>query len=355
MVPRLVVKVIAVPLCGGVPPASITCAMMSVVPFTGRAVAEAVIVMLEPLGASNGTFSHATLNHAGTTSRAARANFRRNRDIMKTINILIPMDLAGQAERGYAMAALLVALSIMAIMMTVVMPVWKQTAQREKEEELIFRGKQYVHAIGLFQRKYANTPPPNLDVLVEQRFLRKKFKDPITNDDFVPIAVGQTAPGTGQQGGRGAAGSQTAAGGRGQTQPQGSTQPGIGGVAGGPPVSTQSPGQTSGGISGVASKSKDQSIRLYNGRGHYNEWAFVYIQQQQAPGAAPGAGNPGRGQPGQQPGPLGPGGRPTGPGGRGFGPNGPGRGGGPGRSTGGVGTFNGGGVSPIQPPTRGRE
>ena len=34
------------------------------------------------------------------------------------------------------MAALLVAMSIMAIMMTVVMPVWKQAAQREKEEEL---------------------------------------------------------------------------------------------------------------------------------------------------------------------------------------------------------------------------
>ena len=119
---------------------------------------------------------------------------------MKTINILIPMHLAGQARRplngeaGYAMAALLVAMSIMAVMMTVVMPVWKQTAQREKEEELVFRGKQYVHAIGLFQRKFANAYPPNIDVLVDQRFLRKKFKDPITNDDFAPLPVGQGAP-----------------------------------------------------------------------------------------------------------------------------------------------------------------
>ena len=109
------------------------------------------------------------------------------------------------------MAALLVAMSIMAIMMTVVMPVWKQTAQREKEEELVFRGKQYVHAIGLFQRKFANAYPPNIDVLVDQRFLRKKFKDPITNDDFALIAVGQGAPGgqgqTGPTGQRGATGS----------------------------------------------------------------------------------------------------------------------------------------------------
>ena len=120
---------------------------------------------------------------------------------MKGITILIPMDLAGQAgrkctgQRGYAMAALLVAMSVMAIMFTVVMPVWKQTARREKEEELVFRGRQYVHAIGLFQRKFANAFPPNIDVLVEQRFLRKKFKDPITNDDFAPIAAGQGVSG----------------------------------------------------------------------------------------------------------------------------------------------------------------
>ena len=76
--------------------------------------------------------------------------------------------------------------------------------QREKEEELVFRGKQYVHAIGLFQRKFANAYPPNIDVLVEQRFLRKKFKDPITNDDFVPLPVGQGAPRHRRQHGRAA-------------------------------------------------------------------------------------------------------------------------------------------------------
>src|SRR6266849_5847677 len=147
------------------------------------------------------------------------------RDTMKTITILVAMKLAGQArrqhenQRGYAMAALLVAMSIMAIMMTVVMPVWKHAAQREKETELVFRGQQYVHAIGMFQRKYANAYPPNIDVLVEQRFLRKKFKDPITNDDFAIIPVGQGAPGTGQQGAAGQRGSAASAGRGGQTAP----------------------------------------------------------------------------------------------------------------------------------------
>jgi type II secretory pathway pseudopilin PulG len=78
------------------------------------------------------------------------------------------------------MVALMVALSVMAILMAAVMPVWNQASQREKEEELIFRGLQYTHALTLFSRKYANAAPPNLDVLVEQRFLRRKYKDPIT-------------------------------------------------------------------------------------------------------------------------------------------------------------------------------
>src|SRR5262245_50395301 len=171
------------------------------------------------------------------------------------------------------MAALLVAISIMAVMMTVAMPVWKQIAQREKEEELIFRGTQYAHAIGLFQRKFANASPPTLEVLVEQKFLRRKYKDPITNDDFVPILAGQSAAGNAQQ---------SAAQGRGQgAGASGAAQPTSPTGTSGPPVST---GGVSGGIIGVTSKSKNQSIRIYNGRSHYNEWAFVYVAQTQAPG-----------------------------------------------------------------------
>jgi type II secretory pathway pseudopilin PulG len=278
---------------------------------------------------------------------------------MKTITILVPMKLEGQAqagkqfdsERGYAMAVLLVALSIMAVMLTVVMPVWKHAGQREKEEELVFRGKQYVHAIGLFQRKFANAYPPTIDVLVEQRFLRRKFKDPITNEDFVPILAGQSLPGSTPPGGT------QGAGGRGQ--PGQSTQPNQPGRAGQPgqvagqpggrgisPIGTPG-GGTTGGISGVTSKSKDTSIRLYNGRSHYNEWAFVYLPQVQAPGAgAPGTATPGqRGQPGQ------PGFPPGGiPGQRGRGnPNGPGGRGTPGNPPGPGGRGFGPGVTPIQP------
>jgi type II secretory pathway pseudopilin PulG len=263
------------------------------------------------------------------------------------------MKLAGQdrrSQRGYAMAALLVAMSVMAILMSAAMPVWKQTAQREKEEELIFRGQQYAHAIGLFQRKYANAFPPSIDVLVEQRFLRKKFKDPITREDFVPILAGQGAlgsatPGSATPGGipqaqtPGTAGrSGLGRGGAGATPTPGGIGAGTTGRGGTSPIGTAGAGGV-GGVTGVVSKSKEKSIRLYNGRNHYNEWAFVATQQQQTPGAgAPGSavpGQPGGGRPGQ-PGPFSPGGgRPGQPGQRpGFPGPGGGRGPGPGGRSG---------------------
>src|SRR5512143_1542143 len=108
------------------------------------------------------------------------------------------MKLHGQ--QGYAMAALLIAMSVAAVLMTAVMPAWKQMVRREQESELIFRGQQYVRAIGLFQKRAGpGVLPPNVDVLVTGRFLRKKFKDPITNQDFdllsPTVAAGQPTPG----------------------------------------------------------------------------------------------------------------------------------------------------------------
>lgn len=192
-------------------------------------------------------------------------------------------------DRGYAMAALLVGMSVMAVLMSALLPVWTHMATREKEEELIFRGKQYARAIGLFERKYANTPPPTIDVLVEQRFLRKKFKDPITNDDFQPIYANQQAQ-------------------SGVSAPQGAQRPGqqatssLATPAQQPGFTSASAGsQQQGGIIGVTSKSKETSIKLYNGRDKYNEWSFVAVQTTQRPGQSGGTPG-GGGQPGQRPG-----------------------------------------------------
>ena len=175
-------------------------------------------------------------------------------------------------DDGYAMAALLVMLAVMSIMLTVALPSWRQMVKREKEAELVFRGQQYARAIALFQRKYANALPPSIDVLVEQRFLRKKYKDPITGDDFQPIPATSLALTP--------------------TSPQAASTPG----AAATPVQPQVPSSRSttpgpgggGGIAGVASKSKDESIRIFNGRQHYNEWHFTYLAFAPRPGAGPG-------------------------------------------------------------------
>jgi len=233
------------------------------------------------------------------------------------------------------MAALLVGLAVMAVMMSVALPVWRHEAQRQREDELIWRGQQYVRGIRLYAAKNGGILPPSIDALVSGHFIRKKYKDPITNDEFDYLGAGQTAPGVppGQQPGRGG-------------QPQQSTSVSTPNQ----PTSTLSTGGTvPGGLSGVRSKSKDESIKVYQGRTHYNEWTFIYVSAQ------PGIGAPGRGQPGG----IGPNGQPIVPGrggpGRGVGPNGqplpfpPGRGGPNGPGRGGPTTF-----PPGFPPNPGR-
>lgn len=235
-------------------------------------------------------------------------------------------------ERGYAMVALLILMAVMAVAMTVALPAWSTLSRREREAELVFRGEQYARAIMLFQRKYAGAYPPTVDVLVTERFLRKKYKDPITDDDFKTIAVGEAvsvpqtvnplspsagtlptaglaAGRTGTPAGRGTPPAQTA--GRGGFTLGGSTPAAAGQGRGG----TTGPGGATPGIMGVTSKSTDQSIRLYKGADHYDQWLFIATQASVQAGGRGGR-NPGEGVRGGAP--PAPGGR--GPGGRGTQP-----------------------------------
>jgi len=204
----------------------------------------------------------------------------------------------GSAQAGYAMAALLVAMSVMAIMLSAAMPVWSQMIRRDKEEELIFRGTQYARAINQYQRKYASASPASLDVLIEQRLLRKKFRDPLSpnKDGEFQLLYLQNQATTGTQGQ-----------GQGQGQTQGQSSRGAGGRSGAPTGAPMGgsigPSPTGrGAIVGVASKNTGQSIKTYKGKDHYNEWQFIgmEISTQGTPGGAlPGQrGGPQRGGPG---------------------------------------------------------
>jgi len=242
--------------------------------------------------------------------------------------------MTGSSDRGYAMAALLVTMSIMGIMLGIALPAWRTMVLREREAELIFRGEQYAQAIALFNRRTGGFPT-SLLALREGRYIRQLYKDPITGGDFQPVYLGQVgpigAPAAGGRSGPGTPGAGTApATARGQVPSQSAAQPmGRLGQPGPTPVQGGSPfpaaqlgrggqpltgaaGQPgamgAGPIIGVVSRSTGEAMRLYNGRGRYNEWLFVSTAATQQPGAptgplpgAPGVGpgGPGRGaQPG---------------------------------------------------------
>jgi type II secretory pathway pseudopilin PulG len=226
---------------------------------------------------------------------------------------------------GYAMAALLVGMTIMALFLSMALPAWRTAAQREKEEELIFRGQQYARAIALFQRKYANTFPPNLNILLDGHFLRKKYKDPMTTDgEFQVVYANQQAQATG-----GVVPTQGQPAARTTTVGSGTTTGATGTTTGATGTTTVGSGAgigAQGGIIGVASKSTATSFRAYNGRSKYNEWVFVAQQASGRIGAPNGSQTPTGGM-------NLPGGPPGARGGRGNIPPGTGPGRGPGNQT----------------------
>jgi type II secretory pathway pseudopilin PulG len=248
------------------------------------------------------------------------------------------------SDRGYAMAALLVAMAVIAIVLSTTLPVFSTLAKRERETELIFRGQQYARAVSLFQRKYGNALPPNLDVLLNERFLRKQFKDPITNEDFQLVGPGSpelalAATAAPVQAGRGG---QQGGGPPIVQQQQQQSQMSARGVLSNPVTQGQAPG----GVLGVVSKSKATSLRIYNNHDKYSEWVFIATQMSVAAGGPTGEQAPG-GRGGQ---PLGAGpargdgrGRRGEPAGQPFPRGGPG----PGRNPGG---FGGPGMGqPVRP------
>ncbi|MEZ5420134.1 MAG: hypothetical protein R2708_22710 [Vicinamibacterales bacterium] len=217
------------------------------------------------------------------------------------------------------MAALLVGLAVMAILMGAALPVWSKQAQREREEEYLFRAREYARGVMKWQHKYGASFPPTLDVLVEQRFVRRKYKDPLTGQDFNPV---YSTAGPGQQPGVGSAGGTTTPG----QIATGTSTLGSGGTAtlgqtGGTSSTGQQPATPGAPVIGVVSKSKGNSIKVYNGRTRYDQWAVTYQDIRPGKGLPPdllqamnaaaagqagaaggGFGQPVGGQPGAKPG-----------------------------------------------------
>ena len=57
-------------------------------------------------------------------------------------------------DSGYVLLGITIALVILGIFLVAAVPLWQKAVQREREQELIFRGYQYMQAIERYQRKY---------------------------------------------------------------------------------------------------------------------------------------------------------------------------------------------------------
>ncbi len=210
------------------------------------------------------------------------------------------------------MAGLLVAIGIMGILMSVAMPAWRTYAKREKEAELLFRGQQYMRAVELYQRRFPGAYPTDLEALVEERFLRRLYPDPMTGEPFriltqgsAAAAAGETSAEADEAGGRPSlSGSRRAAGNLSSAARSGVVAGAAGRVSPGPFSGTLGgEDDEMGGIVGVVSRSTEESLREYNGATRYDQWLFVHQGQAVAPGAT-GAAAPFPGGTG-----MGPGGR----------------------------------------------
>lgn len=107
------------------------------------------------------------------------------------VNRRRPPRRAARRQRGFTYLGALFAVALIGILLARAGEVWHTTLTREREEELLFIGRQYANAIAAYQ---AATPgnlqqgPRRLEDLLEdrrgpqlKRHLRRLYRDPFSN------------------------------------------------------------------------------------------------------------------------------------------------------------------------------
>ena len=228
---------------------------------------------------------------------------------------------SGKGEQGYVLLTLLLMVALMGIVAATTVTSLKFDIRRDREEEMIHRGVQYSRAIRAYYKKFLRYPMrlEDLENTNQMRFLRKRYKDPLTGKDFKLLHFGEVKMSLGGVGGgvipgastigpngtltstssnsafgnNSAFGSSSAFGPGGQRNAQNtgdnSSQAGTdtetsgsranGGASdSGDGSSSDKPAQNFSAmpIVGVASTSKEQTIRIFDKKKKYNEWQFVY-------------------------------------------------------------------------------
>jgi type II secretory pathway pseudopilin PulG len=165
------------------------------------------------------------------------------------------------------MVAIVIFIAILTILIAAVGPSISAIMRREREEELLFRGKQYARAIALFQRRYGRYPT-SLKEMYENRprVVRKLWKDPMCNcDNWKLLIQGQpdSTPFLNQN-----------------VDPSNrppSTYSNLLRPSPTPGAFGAGPGeeQNIGPIVGVRSRAHQQAMREWRGRRYYDEWRFI--------------------------------------------------------------------------------
>ena len=260
---------------------------------------------------------------------------------------------ARNSQGGYALLLVVFLLALLVVgTMSISLRVLTQ-GQREKEQEMIWRGKQYTRGIKLYYRKLGRFPN-SMDDLVKPkvgnlRFMRQAYKDPMNKEDGswrliyvgpagnligslkppqggiqMPVAGGQAGGATGSTfgsfgsqptpvpaGGIGAPGAAPAAPGTGTlgtgatgTGAQGTDATGTGTDSQAVPTAN-TPVVMGGNIIGIGSKINHPSVIVYETAHNYRLYEFIWDPSKDVGvGAAPGTPigtPPGTGAPGQNP------------------------------------------------------
>jgi len=225
---------------------------------------------------------------------------------------------AGRQDResGYTLLGVMFLLALFSLWLSVAVPRISRQIQRDKELECLNRGRQYARAIRLFYRHSGNFPTniEQLDNTDSLRFLRKRYRDPVTNSDWKLVYQGDvkpdmldhgrqffgvpflassaplppgviapaatTSPFSFDASDRGAEGSQTIDPASKQVSPPAGASAQLDGG-----VESTVFGDTSGGVNpaignrgivGVSSHSTKRSILIYRRQTHYSDWQFIY-------------------------------------------------------------------------------
>src|SRR5712692_4762658 len=93
----------------------------------------------------------------------------------------------GKPEQGYVLLLVVFMATALLVLAIMVAPNIFTEGKREKEKEMIWRGKQYARGVKLYYRKMGRFPT-SLDDLTKfkvgsLRFLRQPYKDPLNKED----------------------------------------------------------------------------------------------------------------------------------------------------------------------------